>query len=66
MTERMLTRRDLATFYRVTTRTVDEWRREGRLPPAELTPSGRPRWRESALAALQGATHEPSREPQAA
>jgi hypothetical protein len=34
----------LAKRYGVTTRTVQRWRKTGKLPPATTLPSGRPAW----------------------
>jgi predicted DNA-binding transcriptional regulator AlpA len=49
MTDRFLTRRQVAELFGVSTRTIDSWHKAGRLPPAARIPSDRPRWRESTL-----------------
>lgn len=48
----LLSRRELADAFRVTPRTVYEWERTGRIPAPQRTPSGRPRWRKSSVAAM--------------
>lgn len=40
-----VTKRELAKFYGVSTRTIDVWRSEGKIPQPEMTPGGRPRWK---------------------
>jgi predicted DNA-binding transcriptional regulator AlpA len=47
MTDRYLSKNDLATLYGVSTRTIDNWTKDGRLPAPERLPSNRPRWLES-------------------
>ncbi len=54
MTDRFLTRHELAKLYGISTRTVDDWRSRGMLPEPSLTPSGRPRWLESVARAAIG------------
>jgi predicted site-specific integrase-resolvase len=54
MTDRYITRHELATLYGVSTRTIDEWRRRGLIPTPTLTPTGRPRWLESVARAAIG------------
>ncbi|MDQ5945451.1 MAG: hypothetical protein QG619_873 [Pseudomonadota bacterium] len=36
-------------FGGVTTRSVDNWVKSGRLPPPDRLPNGRPAWRESVI-----------------
>jgi hypothetical protein len=44
LAQRIVTRRDLSTFFRVCDRTISVWARKGQLPPP-LRCSGRnPRW----------------------
>lgn len=40
-------RKQVAFFHKVTPRTVDRWRENGRLPEPIDYPSGKPRWRAS-------------------
>ncbi len=49
ITERYLSKREVATLYGVTTRTIDDWTFNGRFPKPDRLPSGRPRWRESVV-----------------
>lgn len=53
----LLTRAEVARALRVDPTTVDAWRREGRLLPAEVVtlPGGRYRYRRTLLARLTGA-----------
>jgi predicted DNA-binding transcriptional regulator AlpA len=47
MTDRYLTRQQMADLFSVTTRTIDAWAQCGRLPKPDRLPSGRPRWPEA-------------------
>ena len=44
-----LTQRDLARLFNVSSRTIYNWRTEGKLPPFRVLPNGREVWREDEI-----------------
>lgn len=57
--ERLMTRKEVASFFRVGTRTITAWVAKGKLPVVK-TPGGKPRFRESEIrAALNAEEDEP-------
>lgn len=47
--DRYLGKPDVALLLGVTTRSIDNWTKDGRLPKPERLPNGRPAWRESVI-----------------
>ena len=47
--DRFVSKPELARTLSMTTRSVDNWCKAGRLPPPDRLPNGRPAWRESVL-----------------
>lgn len=49
LTDRWLSKPDVALILSTTTRTVDRWVARGVLPPPDRLPNGRPAWRASVV-----------------
>lgn len=47
--ERYLSKKEVADWFGVCTRTIDAWLKNQRFPPPHRQPGGRPRWRETDL-----------------
>ncbi|HZU73040.1 MAG TPA: BldC family transcriptional regulator [Acidimicrobiales bacterium] len=54
--DRLLTPSEVATMFRVNTKTVARWSRDGRLPAVRTLGGHRRYWRSEVLAALQADT----------
>jgi len=57
-----LTQRDLATLFKVTPRSIYNWRTKGKLPMARLMPNGRQAWREDEIEAWMATRVKPTKD----